>query len=223
MKKISLSILSADLSNIQQLVTSLVNNGINRIHLDIMDGFFVPNLTIGPDLCRVIKKYKGNAELDVHLMVKNTAQAIDWFKDIADIISIHPEAGGHLDRYIQTIKSCGIKAGVAINPATSLNDIEYLLYNLDLVTIMSVNPGFGGQKFIPSQYDKIIQLKQMLITGNLQQQVEIQIDGGVNLNNIKELMQLGVESCVVGSAIFNYENYLEKIIEFNAIINQEFA
>lgn len=223
MKKISLSILSADLSNIQQLVTSAVNNGITRIHLDIMDGVFVPNLTIGPDICRVIKKYKGNAELDVHLMVKNTAQAIDWFQDIADIISIHPEAGGHLDRYIQTIKSYGIKAGVAINPATSLNDIEYLLYNLDLVTIMSVNPGFGGQKFIPSQYDKIIQLKQMLIKASLQQQVEIQIDGGVNLNNIKELMQLGVESCVVGSAIFNYENYLEKIIEFNAIINKEFA
>ncbi len=223
MKKISLSILSADLSNIQHLVTSVVNTGITRIHLDIMDGVFVPNLTIGPDICRIIKKYKENAELDVHLMVQNTEQAIEWFKDIADIISIHPESGGHLDRYVQTIKSYGIKAGVAINPATGLNDIEYLLYNLDLVTIMSVNPGFGGQKFIPSQYSKIIQLKQMLLRHNLDQQVEIQIDGGVNLSNIEELMKSGVESCVVGSAIFNHENYLAKIAEFNAIINKEFA
>ena len=158
MKKISLSILSADLFNIEDLITKVVNNDIIRIHIDIMDGVFVPNLTIGPSLCQVIKKYKGKAELDIHLMVNNVTQAIEWFKDIADILTIHVENNGHLDRQIQIIKNYGIKAGIAINPSTSLSNLEYLLYNLDLVTIMSVNPGFGGQKFIANQNNKIMQI-----------------------------------------------------------------
>jgi ribulose-phosphate 3-epimerase len=220
-KKIALSILSADLSNIENLITSVVKHGITRIHLDIMDGRFVPNLTIGPNICNIIKKYKGNAELDVHLMVQDPALAIEWFKDIADIISIHPEAGGHVDRYIQTIKEYGVKAGVAINPATSLHDIEYLLYNLDLVTLMSVNPGFGGQTFINNQYDKIIKLQEMLMQYNLKDKIEVQIDGGINLENIEHIIDLGVQSCVIGNAIFGHQNYLAKIDEFNAIISNK--
>ena len=218
-KKLSLSILSADLANIEYLITSVVASGVQRIHLDIMDGVFVPNLTIGAEICKTIERYSGSAEIDVHLMVQNPDQAISWFKDIADIISIHPEVGGHIDRSIQMIKGYGIKAGFAINPATPLSCLDYILDKLDLVTVMSVNPGFGGQKFITSQLNKIIQLRDIITKNNLHHQVEIQVDGGVNLSNISQVMHAGANSCVVGSAIFAHENYLEKITEFNAIIN----
>ncbi len=174
--------------------------GVEYLHIDIMDGHFVPNISFGP---MVMKSLKGKTDLvkDVHLMIENPDQFIPGFVDAgADIIVVHQEACPHLHRTIQNIKSHGVKAGVSLNPATSLSTIEEVLPELDMVLIMSVNPGFGGQSFIESSLDKIKRLKKMIDDRGLS--IDIQVDGGVKVTNVKKVVEAGANVIVAGSAIF---------------------
>jgi ribulose-phosphate 3-epimerase len=200
-KKISPSLLSADFANLERDIRMLEKGGAHLLHVDVMDGHFVPNLTIGPPVVAAIKKVS-TVPLDVHLMIENPGQYIDdYAKAGAAYITVHVEATHHLHRVLQQIKAHGIKAGVSLNPHTPLSTIEYVLQDLDMVLIMSVNPGFGGQSFIPQALDKVRALKKMLQDRNLNQ-VEIEIDGGIKLDNIKEVSEAGVDIFVSGSGIF---------------------
>ena len=207
MIKIAPSILSADFSNLKEQISLIEKGGADLIHLDIMDGHFVPNITFGAP---VIKKLRKVTEIpfDVHLMIENPERYIGDFVDAgADIITVHQESTVHLHRLIQQIKSYGIKAAVSLNPATSLETIEFVLEDLDMVLIMSVNPGFGGQSFIPQCKEKIKRLKKMIDDKGLN--VDIQVDGGVKLDNIKEIVDCGANVLVAGSAIFDSEDIVE--------------
>ena len=200
-KKISPSLLSADFANLERDIKMLEEGGAHLLHVDVMDGHFVPNITIGPPVVAAIKKVV-SIPLDVHLMIENPGNYVDAFIDAgADYLVVHVEAAPHLHRVLQQIKARGIKAGVSLNPHTSLSSIENVLGDVDMVLIMSVNPGFGGQSFIPQALNKVKQLKQMLKdSGN--EHVEIEIDGGVKLDNIKEVADAGVDVFVSGSGIF---------------------
>ena len=204
-KKISPSLLSADFVNLERDIKMLEEGGAHLLHVDVMDGHFVPNITIGPPVVAAIKKVS-SIPLDVHLMIENPGNYVDAFIDAgADYVVVHVEAAPHLHRVLQQIKARGVKAGVSLNPHTSLSSIENVLDDLDMVLIMSVNPGFGGQSFIPQALNKVKQLKQMLKdSGN--EQVEIEIDGGVKLDNIKEIADAGVDVFVSGSGIFKAED-----------------
>ena len=207
MIKIAPSILSADFSNLKEQISLIEKGGADLIHLDIMDGHFVPNITFGAP---VIKKLRKVTEIpfDVHLMIENPERYIGDFVDAgADIITVHQESTVHLHRLIQQIKSYGIKVAVSLNPATSLETIEFVLEDLDMVLIMSVNPGFGGQSFIPQCKEKIKRLKKMIDDKGLN--VDIQVDGGVKLDNIKEIVDCGANVLVAGSAIFDSEDIVE--------------
>jgi ribulose-phosphate 3-epimerase len=201
MIKLAPSILSADFANLERDIKMVEQAGAELLHIDVMDGHFVPNITIGAPVVKSLRKVS-NLVLDVHLMISQPENYIKDFADAgADIITVHAEAATHLHRLIQMIKKEGCKAAVALNPATPLSVLDYVLEDLDMVLIMSVNPGFGGQKFIPSALDKIKTLRSMINEKNLN--IDIQVDGGIGLDNIAEVVSCGANVLVAGSAIFN--------------------
>lgn len=213
--KLAPSILSADFGKLYEEVKKVEDAGADLLHIDIMDGHFVPNITIGPLVVESIRP-RSNLIFDVHLMIENPDNYIHQFvKSGADIISVHVEACKHLHRTIQNIKSLGVKAGVALNPATSLETIEYIIDDVDMVLLMSVNPGFGGQKFIKGTLNKISKLRKLINEKNLN--IDIEVDGGVNLNNVKEIIDAGANIIVAGSAVFNSDNIEKTIEEFKKL------
>lgn len=206
------SILSADFWKLGEEIKDVEQGGADWIHIDVMDGQFVPNITIGPLVVEAIRKHT-QLPLDVHLMIERPEQYIAQFaKSGADIITVHQEACPHLHRTVHQIKECGAKAGVAINPATPLQMIEPIIDEVDLILFMTVNPGFGGQSFIPSVLNKIEQCQQLLVAKGLSA-VHIQVDGGVNVNTAKLCVQAGANVLVAGSAVFN-ERDRKQAIDF---------
>lgn len=217
-KKIAPSLLSADFCNLQRDIEMLEKAGADVLHIDVMDGHFVPNITIGIPVLEAIKKY-AKIPCDVHLMIEKPERYVeDFVKAGADYLTVHAEACTHLHRTLQHIRSLGCKSGVALNPHTPISTIEEVLEEVDLILIMSVNPGFGGQSFIPNALDKVKRLKSLLKSRNLEH-IEIEIDGGVKLNNIQEVAEAGVDIIVSGSGIFNGKPEetiaeMKKMIEF---------
>lgn len=210
MVKIAPSILSADFSKLGEEVIKLHDAGADFIHIDVMDGEFVPNISFGMPVIKAIRN-KTDKVFDVHLMINNPQRYIDDFVDAgADIITLHYEAEKHLDRAIQYIKSKGVKAAVALNPATPTVVLKNIIGSLDMVLIMSVNPGFGGQSFIPYSLDKIREVKQMAIEAN-NKDILIQVDGGIDSNNVKDVVEAGANVIVAGSAVFKGGNIEENI------------
>jgi len=209
MIKIAPSILSADFSRLGDEVQAIDRAGADYIHVDVMDGHFVPNITIGPLVVEALRKVTGKP-LDVHLMIENPDLYIpDFARAGADIITVHQEAVPHLHRTVQLIKGLGKKAGVSINPATPVATLDVILDELDLVLVMSVNPGFGGQGFIPSALDKIAALRQRITQRGLA--TELQVDGGVKIDNIRDVVAAGADVLVAGSAVFNSDDYAATI------------
>jgi len=209
MIKIAPSILSADFSRLGEEVQAAEKAGADLIHVDVMDGHFVPNITIGPLVVKAVKKV-ASVPLDVHLMIEDPDKYIkDFAESGADIITVHSEASVHLHRSIQNIKECGVKAAVSINPATPVGNIELILPFVEMVLLMSVNPGFGGQKFIPEVLPKIKQLKNMLTGSGLK--VDIEVDGGVTVDNVSEVQTAGADIVVMGSAFYNSKDYAETV------------
>lgn len=209
MLKIAPSILSADFAKLGEEITAVERAGADYIHVDVMDGHFVPNITIGPLIVEAIRPVT-KLPLDVHLMIDNPDQYIEAFaKAGADYITVHVEACRHLHRTIHHIKSFGIKAGVVLNPATPVNTIEHIIKDIDMVLLMSVNPGFGGQKFIPEVLPKIRKVKEM--ADSIGKEIEIEIDGGVNSETAKLCVEAGANVLVAGSAIYDQEDYAAAI------------
>ena len=207
--KISPSILSADFANLEKEVKDVELAGADMLHMDVMDGHFVPNITIGPLVVGAIRPVT-ELPLDVHLMIENPDQYIpDFAKAGADIIVVHAEAVRHLHRTIQLIKSFGKKVGVSLNPATSLSVLDIILPDLDLVLLMTVNPGFGGQSFIESSLSKIAELRRRIDTLGLP--IELEVDGGVKVDNIEKIAAAGADVFVAGSAVFGTESYQSTI------------
>lgn len=218
MSIIAPSILSADFSKLGDEIRAVEAAGAGWIHIDVMDGHFVPNLTYGPIIVEAAKRVT-SLPLDVHLMIEKPDLLIPEFvKAGADWISVHAEACTHLNRSIQLIKSLGAKAGVALNPATPVSAIEWVIEELDFVLVMSVNPGFGGQSFIPNSLDKVRAIKRMITEKGLS--TLIQIDGGVSRKTIRAIAEAGVDSFVAGSAIFGSESYEETIAFFKREISE---
>lgn len=213
------SILSANFANLGQDVVEVLNAGADVIHFDVMDNHYVPNLTIGPMVCQSLRDYGIKADIDVHLMVKPVDSMISSFaKAGANYISFHPEASEHIDRSIQLIKDAGCKAGLVFNPATPLHYLDHVLDKLDHILLMSVNPGFGGQSFIPSTINKLKQVKQ--IVENSERSIRIEIDGGVKVDNIRAIAEAGADMFVAGSAIFNQPDYAKVISDMRAELAQ---
>ncbi len=209
-KRIAPSILSADFSRLGEEINSVEKAGADWIHIDVMDGHFVPNITIGPLIVEAAKKVT-DLPLDVHLMIENPDQYVDEFiKAGSDYLTVHAEACTHLQRTLSYIRQKGCKAGVALNPATPLSCLDHVLPDLDLILLMSVNPGFGGQSFIPQTFDKIRDLKKIIDAGQ-GKKIILMIDGGVKVDNIGEISAAGTDSFVAGSAIFGSENYADTI------------
>ena len=209
------SILSADFSRLAEEIQDVERKGADCIHLDLMDGHFVPNISFGAPVMKCLNG-KTNLPYDVHLMIENPDRYIeDFVTDKTEYITVHQEACVHLHRTVQNIKSMGIKAGVSINPATPVSTLECILPDVDLVLIMSVNPGFGGQKFIPGALEKVRKLAEIKKAQNLG--FAIEIDGGITLENIKEVVDAGVEIAVAGSAVFKAEDITERVREFKRL------
>lgn len=208
MVQISPSILSADFGNLKEEILKLEEGGADYIHLDVMDGIYVPNISFGPPVISKLRNIT-RVPFDVHLMIDKPERYIEDFVNAgADIITVHQEATVHLHRTIEKIKSYGVKAGVALNPATPLSSIEYVLDYIDLVLIMTVNPGFGGQKYISSMNRKIKAMREIIDNNNLN--VLIEADGGIKLDNFKEIVECGLDIIVVGSGIFEAEDIVER-------------
>jgi ribulose-phosphate 3-epimerase len=207
--QIAPSILSADFGRLAAEVKAVEDAGADVIHVDVMDGHFVPNITLGPLIVKAIKPVT-TLPLDCHLMISDPDSYIEAFADAgADWITVHVEACVHLHRTIQAIKALGVKAGAVLNPATPLSTLDYVLEDLDLVLLMSVNPGFGGQGFIPSALRKIRELKAMIQDRGLD--IPIEVDGGVNLKTIRDVAAAGAEICVAGSAVYKTDDYAATI------------
>jgi ribulose-phosphate 3-epimerase len=200
------SILSADFARLGDDVAKVLDAGADIVHFDVMDNHFVPNLTFGPMICQSLRDYGIKATIDVHLMVEAVDSLIPKFAVAgADIITFHPEASIHLDRSLQLIKECGCKAGLVFNPGTPLHYLDFVMDKIDVILLMSVNPGFGGQKFIPSTLDKLRLVRQKINDSG--RNIRLQVDGGVNTNNIAEIAAAGADVFVAGSAIFGEPDY----------------
>ena len=213
------SILSANFAKLGEEVDAVIAGGADWIHFDVMDNHYVPNLTIGPMVCAALKSHGVKSPIDVHLMVKPVDRLINEFAGAgADIITFHPEASEHIDRNLQQIRDAGCKAGLVLNPATPLTHLTHVMDKLDVVLLMSVNPGFGGQSFIRSTLDKIKNLRDLI--DNSEYKIRLEVDGGVKLENIAEIANAGADTFVAGSAIFSQPDYMEIIGKLRATINK---
>jgi ribulose-phosphate 3-epimerase len=216
-KKIAPSLLSADFSNLERDIKMVEDGGADLLHLDVMDGHFVPNITFGPLVVKAINKV-ASIPLDVHLMIENPGQYVDAFCDAgADYLTVHVEATPHLHRVLQQIKAKGVKVGVSLNPHTPLSAIEEVLGELDMILIMAVNPGFGGQSFIDNTLDKLKRLKKLLKKHNATH-IEVNVDGGIKTQNIKKVADAGCDIFVSGSGIFKADNPKKVIREMKALL-----
>ena len=213
------SILSADFARLGDEVNAVLEAGADIIHFDVMDNHYVPNLTIGPMVCEALRKHGVTAPIDVHLMVSPVDRLIeDFAKAGASYISFHPEASHHVDRSLQLIRDLGCKPGLVFNPATPLTCLDYLLDRLDLVLLMSVNPGFGGQQFIPATLDKLSQARAII--DGAPNPIRLEVDGGVGVGNIRAIAEAGADMFVAGSAIFGSEDYRATISAMRTELSQ---
>ena len=213
------SILSADFAKLGAEVDQVLADGADWVHFDVMDNHFVPNLTIGPMVCQALRSHGVTAPIDVHLMVDPVDQIIPEFaKAGASIITFHPEASRHIDRSLQLIKDEGCQAGLVFNPATPLSVLEWAIEKVDMVLLMSVNPGFGGQSFIPYVKQKIVAARQLIDQSG--RDIRLEVDGGVKIDNIGELAALGADTFVAGLAIFNQDDYAKVIGDMRSNISQ---
>ena len=213
------SILSADFARLGEDVKAVLDAGADIVHFDVMDNHFVPNLTIGPLICEALRNYGIEAPIDVHLMVEPVDRIIPDFADAgATYITFHPEASRHIDRSLGLIREKGCKSGLVFNPATPLNWLEHVIDKVDMVLLMSVNPGFGGQKFIPSALDKLREARRMIDDSG--REIRLEIDGGVKVDNIGEIAAAGADTFVAGSAIFGSDDYAATISAMKAEIDK---
>ena len=209
------SILSADFARLGEDVARVLAAGADVVHFDVMDNHYVPNLTIGPMVCQALRNYGIQAPIDVHLMVKPVDRLIpDFAKAGASLITFHPECSEHIDRTLQLIKDHGCQAGLVFNPATPLHYLDYVMDKLDVILLMSVNPGFGGQSFIPATLDKLRQVRQLIDASG--RDIRLEIDGGVKVDNIREIAAAGADMFVAGSAIFSQPDYQAVIAQMRA-------
>ena len=213
--RIAPSILSADFARLGEEVDAVLAAGADMIHFDVMDNHYVPNLTIGPMVCKALRKYGVTAPIDVHLMVEPVDDLIGQFADAgATFITFHPEASRHVDRSLQLIKDRGCFAGLVLNPASSLEEIKYVMEKMDMLLLMSVNPGFGGQQFIPYVLDKVREARALIDASGYN--IRLEVDGGVSTENIRALAAAGADTFVSGSAIFNTDDYAATIAAMRA-------
>ena len=211
------SILSADFARLGEEVDNVLRSGADWVHFDVMDNHYVPNLTIGPLVCEALRKHGVTAPIDVHLMVEPVDRIVpDFAKAGASLISVHPEASRHVHRTVQLIKSHGCKAGLVLNPGTPVEVLDYVLDELDMVLLMSVNPGFGGQAFIPSTLDKLRRVRERIDASG--RSIRLEIDGGVKVDNIGEIAAAGADTFVAGSAIFNAGDYADVVSRMKAAV-----
>lgn len=209
------SILAADFARLGEEVENVIASGADVVHFDVMDNHYVPNLTIGPMVCKALRDYGVTAPIDVHLMVKPVDHMISEFlKAGASYITFHPEASEHIDRSLQMIREGGAKAGLVFNPATPLHYLDHVMDKLDMILLMSVNPGFGGQKFIPSTLDKLRLVREKIDASGLD--IRLEVDGGVGVANIADIARAGADTFVAGSAIFNTPDYAATIAQMRA-------
>jgi ribulose-phosphate 3-epimerase len=212
--------LAANFARLGEEVDSVLEAGGDIIHFDVMDNHFVPNLTMGPMICKSLRDHGVVAPIDVHLMVNPVDEMIRMFADAgANYITFHPEASQHVDRSLQLIRDLGCKAGLVINPATGLDVAQWVMDKIDMLVLMSVNPGFGGQKFIPSTLDKLKQARAMIDNSNYD--IRLEIDGGVGVSNIAEIAAAGADTFVAGSAIFSQPDYSDVIHRMKAELSKE--
>jgi len=216
--KIAPSILSADFAKLGQEVDDVIASGADIVHFDVMDNHYVPNLTIGPLVCDALRKHGVTAEIDVHLMVKPVDRIIPDFIDAgASYITFHPEASEHVDRTLQMIREAGCKSGLVFNPATPLDVLTHVMDKVDVILLMSVNPGFGGQSFIPETLNKCRQARKMIDESGFD--IRLEIDGGVKVDNIREIAEAGADMFVAGSAIFGAKNDKDANV-YNTVVGQ---
>lgn len=214
------SILSADFARLGEEVDNVITAGGDFVHFDVMDNHYVPNLTIGPMVCKALRNYGITAPIDVHLMVKPVDSLIKLFAEAgASYITFHPEASKHIDRSLQLIKDLNCKTGLVLNPATTTECLEYVLEKIDMILVMSVNPGFGGQNFIPTSLQKISRVREIIDRSG--RDIRLEVDGGIQIDNIGEVADAGADTFVAGSAIFGSKNYKKTISEMRRELERQ--